>query len=73
MREIERDRHWLRRAQLLVPSLSSYEPNEKTRRGLCHSPCSAECSISIDAKAVLHCEACVMVNVCLKVSPEGSL
>ena len=72
MREIERDRHWLRQAQLLVPSLSLYEPNEKTRRGLCHGFCSAERSISIDAKAVLQCGASY-AKWLLKVSPEDSL
>lgn len=60
MREIERDRHWLKRAQLLVPSLTLYEPNEKTRRGLCHSSCSAARSLSSE---VLHSEVCVGANV----------
>lgn len=66
MREIERDRHWLRRAQLLVPSLTLYEANEKTRRGLCHRSCSAARSVSGDAKAVVHRGVCVVVNVCYK-------
>lgn len=45
-----------------MPSLTLYEANEKTRRGLCHSSCSAPRSVSADAKAVVHGGVCVVLR-----------